>query len=96
MIVLLTGILFMFGMAFAQASTEYFIYTVCNKQPCQGRTAKVEGMLLHDFFGSIGIAVLTLFKSLTEGLSRKGALKQLEDISVFWSIYSCCLLRSAT
>eukprot|EP00419_Tripos_fusus_P044048 CAMPEP_0172830106 /NCGR_PEP_ID=MMETSP1075-20121228/22004_1 /TAXON_ID=2916 /ORGANISM="Ceratium fusus, Strain PA161109" /LENGTH=62 /DNA_ID=CAMNT_0013672341 /DNA_START=203 /DNA_END=388 /DNA_ORIENTATION=- len=49
--------------------------------------AEVEGMLLHDYFGSVDNAILTLFMSLTGGLNWEKVFKQLEDVSIFWSLF---------
>jgi len=87
-VVLLLVILFLFGVLFTQASTQYFINDFCkNSPPCPASEAAIEETRLFYYWGSIWRSIFTLFKTLTGGVSWQDVSDPLADVSFFWAAF---------
>eukprot|EP00419_Tripos_fusus_P000955 CAMPEP_0172676974 /NCGR_PEP_ID=MMETSP1074-20121228/14356_1 /TAXON_ID=2916 /ORGANISM="Ceratium fusus, Strain PA161109" /LENGTH=289 /DNA_ID=CAMNT_0013494739 /DNA_START=52 /DNA_END=921 /DNA_ORIENTATION=+ len=88
-VLLLVIILFLFGVVYTQAATGYFTGKYCNDggRTCPPSKADVEDTPLYYYFGTVDAAVLSLFKTLTGGVSWQDVIKPLEEIGLFWALF---------
>jgi hypothetical protein len=88
-VLLLVTILFLFGVIYTQAATGYLTDEFCNAtgRTCPPSKTDVENTELFYYFGTIPKAILSLFKSLTGGVSWQELVMPLEEMGMFWAIF---------
>merc|ERR1712008_39418 len=93
-VLLLVTILFLFGVLYTQAATMYFTDGFCNAtgRTCPPSKNDVENTQLFFYFGTVPKAILSLFKTLTGGVSWQEVLVPVEELGMFWAIFFVALI----